>query len=152
MSDFIEMFVEMMAMSSSLQNESNQLRKVLDKTIGAWFDNHENILEEMFLSTASGNWLDCFGKDFGVLRKQDEDDESYRNRIIFEKLEYLTSENLQSIYRLTLYYYIAQFNPSNNTLTSDNQYLTTKYMSYADETLQNILNNKFVLGDSIKWL
>lgn len=149
---YIEMFTEMMSMSSSLQDESNQLRKVLDKTIGAWFDNHENILEQMNLLTANGNWLDCWGKDFGIPRKQDETDDSYRERIIFEKLEYLTSENLQNIYGLTLYVNINNFNPPNNTLTSDNQYISTEYMSYADESLKKIINNKFIIGDSIKWL
>ena len=34
------------------------------------------------LSSATGEWLDAYGKIFGVIRKDSEDDTTYRNRII----------------------------------------------------------------------
>ena len=152
MSDFMEMFCEMLPAHSELQKTDNEFRKVLDKTIGAFMDENDDIYDELFLSSASKGWLDCFGRDYGVTRRIDEDDESYRQRIIFEKLEYLTANNLKSIYNLTLYADVPNYNIPNNQLTSDNEYISTKYMSYASNDLQKILNNKFVLGDDIKWL
>ena len=152
MSDFLNMLVDMLPVSSAIQNPANDFRKVLDKTVGEYMDNQDDIFDELFLTSATGGWLDAFGKDFGVSRKLDEDDEAYRQRIIFEKLEYLTARNLQTIYDILLYAYVPNYNIPNNQLTSDNPYISDKYMSYASEELQNILNKKFVLGDEIEWL
>jgi hypothetical protein len=152
MSDFIEMFCEMLPVNSEIQKENNEFRKVLDKSLGTYMDEHDDIFDELFLTSATGGWLDAHGKDYGVVRKIDEDDESYRQRIIFEKLEYLTAHNLQNIYNLTLYVYIASYNPTTNKLTSDNAYLDNKYMTYADSELKKILNSKFVIGGELEWL
>jgi len=152
LSDFMEMVVGLLSSSSSLQDENNELRNVLDKTIGAYMDDQDNVFDQLFLSTATGSWLDCHGRDYGVTRKTDESDEDYRNRIIFEKLEYLTVGNLQSIYGLELFNYISSYSSSSNKLTSDNPYRTNKYMAFASDELKAILNNKFMLGGSITWL
>ena len=69
-----------------------------------------------------------------------EDDESYRKRIIYHKMDYLTVDNLREIYGLTLYAFVSDYNPKQNTLTSDNPYTTDRYMSYADAEIQKILN------------
>ena len=152
MSDYIDMFVEMLPMHSNIQNKNNQLRKVLDKSVGEYMDNMNDILDQVFLTSATGGWLDAHGKDYGVLRKIDESDDDYRKRIIFEKLEYLTAENLQEIYGLTLYCFVSDFDPTDNDLTSDNPYASNRYMSVASDELKSILNNKFIIGDGIVWL
>ena len=142
----------MLRIDSALQDEGNDLRKVLDRTVGEYMDASEAVFDQLFLTSATGGWLDCFGQDFGVPRRLDEDDESYRERIIFEKLEYLTVGNLQSIYGLDLYAFVSGFNPHENQLTSDNPYIHDRYMSIADESMRNILNDKFVLDSAIVWL
>lgn len=152
MSDFINMFCDMLPINSEIQKKDNPLRKVLDSSMGEYMDNLEDINEQLFLTTATGGWLDAFGKDYGVSRKIDEDDDSFRERIIFEKLEYLTVHNLIEIYGLTLYAFVDDFDASENCLTSDNPYISSKYMSIASDELKEILNKKFVLDGEITWL
>ena len=153
MSDFVPMLVDMLPRHSSLQSVDNPLRVVLDRSLGEFMDrvDSEVVFDGLFLQSASGGWLDAHGRDYGVVRKQDESDKDYRNRIIFEKLEYLTVRNLQEIYGVALYVLVDTFNPSENMLTSDNPYLDNEYMAVADETTREIINNKFVVGDGVIW-
>lgn len=149
-----EAFLDLLSEKSSLKNENNPVRKVIMNTIGEWLDNHDitDLFDNVFINTANKGYLDLFGKDFDVPRQVGETDEDYRERIVFEKLEYLTAKNLIDVYDLTLYSYIPNFNPSNNTLTSDNPYISDYYMSYASKDLQKILNSKFILDSDIVWL
>ena len=98
MSDFTDAFLDLLPENSSLKNKDNEGRRVIDRTVGVWFDNHTttDFMDNLFLNTATGKHLDLFGADYGVTRQLNESDEDYRKRIIFEKLEYLTAENLQS--------------------------------------------------------
>ena len=152
MSDFSEAFIDLLSVNSSLNDVNNPFRKVIDGTVGAWFDENNFKISDLFINTATGKYLDLFGADYGVLRKLDESDEDYRNRIIFEKLDYLTAHNLENIYGLTLYCYVNGFDATDNDLTSDNPYICSKYMSFADDELKTIINNKFVIGEGIIWL
>ena len=154
MSDFISMFVEMLPQHSNLQKVDNPFRVVLDRTVGEYMDNisTETVFDGLFLMSASGGWLDAHGADYGVARRLDEDDESYRNRIVFEKLEYLTVRNLREIYGLVLFAFVSDFDAEENCLTSDNPYISSKYMSVASDELKEILNKKFVLDGGIEWL
>ena len=151
MSDFMDMFVEMLPMASNLQNKNNEVRKVLDYTIGEYMENISDIGDELFLTSATGGWLDAWGRDYGVIRRVDESDDSFRERIIFEKLEYLTAHNLQSIYGVQLFSAFDGFYAEDNDLTSDNPYLTDWFMGVAPLDTQKILNSKFILGGSIIW-
>ena len=152
MSTFVDMLVEMLPLHSAIQREGNPLRRVLDKSVGEWMDGFEQPYDELFLSTASGGWLDAHGRDYGVSRKLDEDDESYRERIVYEKLDHLTVGLLYTVYGLDLFVFVEDFDPLENTLTSDNPHISNKYMSIADEDLQAILNGKFVLEGEVTWI
>ena len=152
MSTFVDMLVEMLPLHSAIQREGNPLRKVLDKSVGEWMDGFEQPYDELFLSTASGGWLDAHGRDYGVPRKLDEDDDSYRERIVYEKLDHLTVGLLYTVYGLDLFVFVEDFDPLENTLTSDNPHISNKYMSIADEDLQSILNGKFVLEGEVTWI
>ena len=152
MSDFINVLIDMLPLHSALQDKSNELRKVLDYTLGEYMDNLADIGDMLFLDSATGGWLDAHGRDYGVSRRLDETDEDYRERIIFEKLEYLTAHNLQEIYGLPLFAYVSSFDATDNDLTSDNPYIADSYMSIADNDLQNTLNKKFILDGGITWL
>ena len=103
MSAFIDMLVEMLPIASRLQKKDNAFRNVLNKSVGAYMDKEEDLFSQLFVTSATGGWLNAHGEDYGVIRKIDESDDDYRERIIFEKLEYLTAHNLQAIYGLTLY-------------------------------------------------
>lgn len=153
MSDFIEAMVELLPEHNNLKNKNNLLRKILDRSVGAWFDEH-NVLDfydQLFLDTATGKWLDLHGKDYGVYRKPDESDDVFRNRIIMEKNDNLTPDYLQDIYNVGLYAAFDGFNPVNNDLTSDNPYLTDWYMGVADADTQSILDKKFIIDNTILW-
>lgn len=152
MSTFVDMLVEMLPLHSAIQKSDNPLRRVLDKSVGEWMDGFEQPYDELFLSTASGGWLDAHGRDYGVPRKLDEDDESYRERIVYEKLDHLTVGLLYTVYGLDLFVFVEDFDPLENTLTSDNPHISNKYMSIADEDLQSILNGKFVLEGEVTWI
>ena len=114
----------------------------------------QDFYEQLFLTSATGKYLDLHGKDYAVYRKTDESDEDYRERIVQEKLEHLTPEYLKSIYGLTLYVFVDDFDASENTLTSDNVYINHDgYMAEAPVDLQRIIEKKFVLKQGeIQWL
>ena len=151
----MDALVDLLPEHSSLKRMDNQLRKVLDGSVGEWFDRHsiQSLYNGLFLTSASGRYLDLHGRDFGVSRRLDEDDDHYRERIVFEKLEYLTAHNLINIYGLTLYTYVDDFDIKDNVLTSDNPFIpSNNYISVADNDLISILDKKYVLDNSIYWL
>lgn len=152
MSDFMNALVDLLPEHNKLKDVRNPLRKVLDLTVGEWFDNRDvqDFYEQLFLQSATGAWLDLHGRDYGVVRQLGESDEDYRIRIVQEKLEYLTPEYLDSVFDLVLYVYVEGFDASENTLTSDNPYIDNYgYMSEMNDTVFDILNRKFVLDSSV---
>ena len=154
MSDFISALVDLLPEHNSLKNSQNQLRKVLDTSVGEWFDQHsvQSFYDDLFIETSTGSFLDLFGRDYGVIRQSGESDTAYRERIIQEKNDKLTPSYLLSLYGLTLYVYVASFDVGDNDLTSDNPYIQGRKMSVADATLQAILDKKFILDNSIVWV
>jgi len=152
MSDFMNALVDLLPEHNKLKDTRNPLRKVLDLTVGEWFDNRDvqDFYEMLFIQSATGAWLDLHGRDYGVVRQLGESDENYRIRIVQEKLEYLTPEYLDSVFDLVLYSYVEGFDASENTLTSDNPYIDRYgYMSEMSDTVFDILNRKFVLDSSV---
>ena len=154
MSDFSDMMVEMLPMHSQLQKKDNPLRIVLDRTVGAYMDNFEIPYEQIFLTSATGGWLDAWGRDYGVPRRLDEDDESYRQRIIYEKLDHLTPSLLSDVYNVKLFTYRGDFNVSDNTLVSDNPHIVMNYsfLGVSDEDTISILDKKFILDSVVTWI
>lgn len=152
MSTFIDMFTGMLPVHSEIQKTDNQFRKVLDKSVGEYMDNTADIFDELFLTSAGGSWLDCWGKDYGVTRKNGETDEDYRRRIIQEKLEHLTPEYLTDLFGLDLFVYVPDFDANANCLTSDNCNMNGRFMIEADIDTLKLLNHKFILGNELLFL
>ena len=154
MSDFGDMMVEMLPLHSQLQKKDNPLRIVLDRTVGAYMDDFEIPYEQIFVTTATGGWLDAWGKDYGVPRRLDEDDGSYRQRIIYEKLDHLTPALLNDVYNVKLFTYRLDFDVTNNTLVSDNPYIVKNntFIGLSDIDTISILDKKFVLNSIITWV
>ena len=153
MSDFVDMLVEMLPMHSQLQKKDNSFRKVLDRTVGAYMDDFDVPYEEVFLTSASGGWLDAHGRDYGVPRKLEEDDDSYRQRIIYEKLDHLTPQLLADVYNVRLFTYRNDFDVTDNTLVSDNVYINhTGFLGLVDSDTASILDKKFILDSGVTWI
>ena len=153
MSDSLDMLWDLLPMASVLQRKDNQLRIVLDRTVGEWLDNFSQPYEQLFLTSATGGWLDAHGKDYGVPRRIDEDDESYRQRIIYEKLDHLTPALLNNVYNVQLFSYRSDFDVTDNTLVSDNPYIDNGgYLGLADSDTMDILDKKFILDSGVTWL
>lgn len=143
---------------SILHDNEHPMSKIIDNTFGELFDKYDvqEWFNQFFLTDATGDYLDIHGKQYGVMRRIDETDESYRERIIYTMMGHLTVNYLKDIYGLELYPQIST-TYTNNTLLSDNEYLQgegdTGYYAKTDDSTKNILNKKFILEeDQIVWL
>ena len=154
MSDYGEEILDRLPENSSLKSNNNVARKVIINTVGEWLDNFNDNFENLFLNEAVGEYIDSHGREYGVYRKLNENDEDYKRRIIYQILGHLTADYLINIYNVDLYVNIPNYNPNQNELTSDNPYITSKdgFMALADEVTKEILNKKFVLGSGVRWL
>lgn len=155
MSENGEVILDMMRDSSALHNLDNHMRKIIDNTIGAWLDDFEDkdFNSQLFLTSATGKYLDLHGKDYGIKRKIDESDDDYRQRIIYESLGHVTVNFLLDVYNVNLYVFIDDFDVTSNTLTSDNPYISHDgFLAVADKTTRDILNKKFVLNTNVTWV
>lgn len=87
MSKFGKQILKRLHPFSPLQNPNNDGHKVIDNSIGEWLDNREakNKWKQYFLLHATGKYLDLHGNAKGVPRKDGEDDENYRQRILRER-------------------------------------------------------------------
>jgi hypothetical protein len=154
MSDFVDALVDLLPEHNSLKSKRNPLRQVLDKSVGEWFDNHsvQTFYDNLFLNSATGGWLDLHGRDYGVYRRIGESDEDYRRRIVFEKSDYLTTELLLTVYGVGLFSYREDFNLINNTLVSDNVYLSDRFIGVSDNDTISILDKKYILDTGVTWV
>lgn len=154
MSMFIDAIIDLLPEHNSLKNPNNELRKVLENTVGAWFDNRniQDFYDNLFLNYATGKWLDLHGNDYGVTRQAGESDEDYRVRIVQDVTEHLTPEFLKSVFDVEVFVKVDEFDPSENMLTSDNFYITQYgYMASASQSVEDKLDSKFVLDGGLEW-
>lgn len=150
-----EEIIERLHSNSNLRNLDNPVRKIIDNTIGEWLDQHDEtvLYENIFLISATGKYLDLHGQTYNIYRRVDESDENYRQRIIYESLNRLTVNYLRDVFNLDVYVYVANYNPQNNQLTSDNYYINRYgFMAVVSDEIRNILEKKFVIGRELKWL
>ena len=116
-------------------------------------DDFEIPYEQIFLTSATGGWLDAHGKDYGIPRKIDETDEHYRERIIYEKLDHLTPQLLKDMYNVELFTYRNDFDVTDNTLVSDNPYINNGgFLGLVDSDTADILDKKFILDLGVTWI
>ena len=154
MSVFGTEIIDRLHENSALRDKANPMRKIIDYGIGEWFDRYEEEFDfdNFFLDTASGGFLDLWGKCFNVPRRLEESDDDYRQRIILESLGHLTVPYLREVYGLVLYCYVADFDPTENMLTSDNPFACSSHMTVASDDIQAILERKFVIGTGLTFI
>ena len=141
--------------NTGLQDNNHPMHKLIDYTIGEWLQNKndEEFKEQFFIQEATGKYLDLHGRDYNVGRRENEPDDDYRQRIIYESLGHLTVNYLRDVYGINLYVNVASFNPANNKLTSDNLYYTKDgFMCSVNNSVKAVLEKKFVIGSGLTWL
>ena len=132
MSDFMTALVDLLPEHNSLKKINNGLFTVLDKSVGEWFDNHniQAFYDALFLNTATGKYLDLHGKDFGVIRKSGESDDSFNARVA--ELKAL----IASINKVDETYYVyLDTNTTTNERYDSNDYASINTDSDAYETI-----------------
>ena len=155
MSDNGEKILDLIPDTSSLSNSNNPMYKIINHAVGGWLDNFEDkdLDSQLFLNTATGKYLDLHGKEYNIRRKIDESDDDYRQRIIYESMGHVTVDFLLKVYGVELYSKVDNFDITENSLTSDNPYISQNgYLAVADETTKRILDKKFILDTDIEWL
>ena len=142
-------------LKSALRDKNNDTRKLLDYSVGEWLDNYTNndFLEQFFIQNATGKYLDLWGNLFDIPRKLNENDEDYRNRIVYDGIGNLNVDYFVNIFKLPLYTAIDEFDVENNVLTSNNKYYKNMgFMTVASYEMQKILSNKFVMDSDILFI
>ena len=163
MSDFGEEIIARMD-NKNLLNPDNPMRTILLNTIGEWLQRYDDaeFYEQLFLATAERDYLDLHGVMYGVYRKPEEDDDTYRNRIVYESISHLTSNYVNDVFNLNVYVdtegmeegEVNILNPM--ILTSDNPCINSAdgYFILLDNENDNrraALNKKMVIGGNLKW-
>lgn len=146
-----------------LKINNNTGRMVLDGTIGEYLEEYDDdIFSYLFLNRATGKFLDIIGKEYGLIRKEEETDNAFRNRINIEKTFIESTVDFKKLdIQLFTYneYFIDELNDdestewhivSSNTLirNNDRDYM---FIGVADEETEEYVKNKFILED-ILWV
>lgn len=136
-----------------LKNKDNPFRIVLDGTVGEYLENYDNHILDLFLTRAKGKYLDIHGEIFGMYRREGEDDESFRERILLdESIVQSTSDFLKL--DIGLWVYRAGVT-DNNVLTSRNPYLKDLhdegYIFICSGADSEYIQSKFLVND-ILWV
>jgi hypothetical protein len=129
MSDCIDTITSLMPSSSNF--DGSYVQEILDQTIGPYFDNMDERIEELldapFLTEATGDYLDLIhGKLYGIERGVDEDDDDYRIRLSFQARDKVRPSDLREL-GCDLYAFVDDFD-TDYSLTSRNTSLTKKFL------------------------
>ena len=126
---------------------------LINNTIGYFLELIEEEVDAMndgcFLETAEGRYLDLWGKDYGIPRLNDENDEDYRKRLKILPLERFNIQTLYEVYDLQL---LTRNDTSFNDLKlySDNHFLDDEYwIGVSDEEWIEI-SRKFITTNKIR--
>ena len=137
----------------ALKKSDNVGRIVLDGTIGEYLENYDNHFLDLFLNHAGGKYLDLHGLEYDVIRRENESDISYRNRIITEKSIIQNIDNFLNLNSDLWVYFTGVID--GDTLTSRNPYLKNKheedYVLICFSENKDYLTDKFILED-ILWV
>lgn len=136
-----------------LENPDNPFRKILDGTVGEYLANYDNHIYDLFLTRATGGYLDRHGEMYGLYRREDESDASFRQRIWMEEFIVQSTSDFLSL-DIMLWVYFTDI-LEKNVLSSRNPYLKnehdTGFMFLATGSDSEYIQGKFFVGD-ILWI
>lgn len=141
--------VERLHEESGLQYPDNILRKIIGACVTGLFEEDvmeflENLIYECFLVSCNGEYLDIRGREYGIEREDDEDDESYRKRI-FNIISYTLTVNYLKRQGFLLYNLVEVENNPRYGMTSHNPYMSNYYLALPETSLAR----DFMLNDMI---
>jgi len=136
-----------------LENPDNPFRKILDGTVGEYLANYDNHIYDLFLTRATGGYLDRHGEMYGLYRREDESDASFRQRIWMEEFIVQSTSDFLSL-DIMLWVYFTDI-LDKNVLSSRNPYLKNEhdigFMFLATGSDSEYIQGKFFVGD-ILWI
>lgn len=136
-----------------LENPDNPFRKILDGTVGEYLSNYDNHIYDLFLTRATGGYLDRHGEMYKLYRREDESDASFRQRIWMEEFIVQSTSDFLSL-DVMLWVYFTDI-LDKNVLSSRNPYLKDKhedgFMFLATGSDSEYIQGKFFVGD-ILWI
>lgn len=139
--------------NEALQNDENDFIKIYDGCINEYLENRDNHFLDVFLATASDEYVDLHAKLFGLSRRESETDDELRQRVLLEET---IVQSTSDFLKLNIGFWIFKDGVTDkNTLTSRNVYLKDKhdegYVFIASGTDSDYIKSKFILED-ILWL
>lgn len=147
MSDFGDAIIERVG-NSELSKSDNPMNQIITNSVGEWLSVFDEFpwLEQFFLQEAEGKYLDLHGKDYNVLRRIDESDDSYRERMIYETLGQLSIPALETMYNVGVYKSVSDYDLTSNSMVSDNSYLVSELILLdCSDDVQRSLLKRFIL-------
>ena len=149
---YIEGILDRLNLTDTISEEGF---KVLDGTLGEWLEHHKPLFSNWFASTATGGYLDLIGKEYGLLRLDEESDEDYRARI---KIEINIVESTTDIINadVTLWIYDEHVVDGGEYLTSRNPTLkdstsSPMFLAHATPLVQEYITSKFLFEEDLEW-
>ena len=138
----------------NLQNENNPGRQVIDGTIGEYLENYDNHLMDLFITRATGGYLDLHAELCGLHRHDGESDDSLRRRVLTD-LSILQRTTDFTGLDCVLWVYFDDLVDEKNVLSSRNPFLKgehdTDYVFIGTGVDSDYLADKFILND-ILWV
>lgn len=137
----------------NLEDTEHPFRQILDGTVGEYLANYDNHIYDLFLTRATGGYLDRHGEMYGLYRREDESDASFRQRIWMEEFIVQSTSDFLSL-DIMLWVYFDDI-LEKNVLSSRNPYLKnehdTGFMFLATGSDSEYIQGKFFVGD-ILWI
>ena len=135
--------------NEALHDENNEFTIVLDGTLSEYLENRDNHFLDSFLITAEGDYLDLHGTLFGLKRRENEDDDTFRQRILTDET---LIQRITDFEKLDCQIWVYKDGvTNNNTLTSRNTYLKDlhdeEYFFICSGNDSDYIKSKFLLED-----
>ena len=103
-----------------------------------------------FIDNAESHYLDLWGRDLDLPRKNGESDDDYRTRLMIAPLERFTIGTLYELYDLQLLTKPESSSDLDLTLLSDNHFLNRQYYVDCSDEVWDEINKKFI-SSNVLW-
>ena len=123
---------------SNLSNEESDGYKLFNDTL-VWYllqIQDEDKMSNLFIETAENVWLDLLGYIKGIYRLEDEDDESFRNRILIGSNFQLSIDDIEKLNGEVVCY----VEDLNKQITSKNDLLSDEFIIDAPKSCKEYIN------------